>query len=184
MPCQGLRIAPGVPAHLLGPGAPRGAWGPQPPQRAETGHSTHQVLRGPCWVTFAAWGSSDMRMSHILCASTGDMVLGIWECGSFSAGQLRWDGKLRWGWETEEAQLNAQTLQEGAAGVALVGGNVIGSPVGFLGAAGPGSSHGAGPQCGDAGPVGGSRTPHGCPVSVGAGHQPCSRQPSYKWWLL
>lgn len=61
-----------------------------------------------------------MGLNHILCAGTGDTVLGIWECGSSSAGQLQWDGKLRWDWETE-AQLNAQTLQEGAAGVALVG---------------------------------------------------------------
>lgn len=56
-----------------------------------------------------------MGMSHILSAGTGDTVLGIWECGSSSAGQLQWDGKLRWDWETE-AQLNAQTLQETRSG--------------------------------------------------------------------
>lgn len=73
--------------------------------------STHQVLWGPHWVTFATSTSSDIGKSHILCAGTGDTVLGMWECGSSSAGQLQWDGKLRWDGE-KEAQLNAQTLQE------------------------------------------------------------------------
>lgn len=37
---------------------------------------------------------------------------------------------------------------------ALVGCRVPGNPGGFVGAAGPGLGHGAGPFCGDAGPVG------------------------------
>lgn len=115
--------------------------------------STHRVLGGPCWVTFMTWTSGDIGMSYILCAGTGDTVLAIRECGSPSARQLQWEGKLRWDGE-KEGQLNARTLQERAAGVALVGCSVVGSPVGFVGAAGLGSGHGAGPHCGDAGPVG------------------------------